>query len=116
MLAKVITWGDDRQESIRKMIRALQDTVILGVTTNIPYLIDILENPLFKKGDISVNFLQENMEPWQVNPDTSNSTWLALAAYEALVDGIGKQGMAVNNVASENDDPWDSEEGWRNVA
>jgi acetyl-CoA carboxylase biotin carboxylase subunit len=115
MLAKVITWGDDRREAIRKMIRALQDTVILGVTTNIPYLLDILENPLFLDGDISVNFLQENMEPWQANPDTSNSTWLALAAHEVLIDGLDEPGFGDNNKASGNADPWDSREGWRNV-
>jgi acetyl/propionyl-CoA carboxylase alpha subunit len=116
MLAKVITWGDDRRESIRKMIRALQDTVILGVTTNIPYLLDILGNPLFLNGDISVNFLQENMEPWHANPDTSNSTWLALAAYEVLIGGSDEQGFGDNNSANGYADPWDSREGWRNVA
>ena len=115
MLAKVITWGDDRRESIRKLIRALQDTVILGVTTNIPYLLDVLENPLFEDGDISVNFLQENMEPWHADPDTSNSTWLALAAYEALVDGANESVFAVNNKAGRHADPWDDRDGWRNV-
>ncbi len=116
MLAKVITWGDDRRESIRKMIRALQDTVILGVTTNIPYLLDILENPLFLNGDISVNFLQENMEPWHASPDTSNSTWLALAAHEVLIDGADEPGFGDNKKASGIADPWDIPEGWRNVA
>jgi acetyl/propionyl-CoA carboxylase alpha subunit len=116
MLAKVITWGDDRRESIRKMIRALQDTVILGVTTNIPYLLDILENPLFLNGDISVNFLQENMEPWHASPDTSNSTWLALAAHEVLIDGLDEQEFGDNSMVNGNTDPWDSREGWRNVA
>ncbi|MFQ5420817.1 MAG: acetyl/propionyl/methylcrotonyl-CoA carboxylase subunit alpha, partial [Anaerolineae bacterium] len=36
MLAKIITWGQDRDEAIRKMVRALQETAILGLTTNIP--------------------------------------------------------------------------------
>jgi acetyl/propionyl-CoA carboxylase alpha subunit len=115
MLAKVITWGDDRQEAIRKMVRALQDTVILGVTTNIPYLLDILEHPDFETGDISVNFLQKNLEPWQVKPDMTNSTWLALAAFEALNNGfdLASKGDSVKD--SENYDPWNSLDGWRNV-
>src|SRR5690606_36616969 len=45
MLAKIITWGADRPEAIRKMVQALQDTVVLGVTTNLPYLLAILEHP-----------------------------------------------------------------------
>ena len=116
MLAKVITWGDDRRESIRKMIRALQDTVILGVTTNIPYLLDILENLFFLHGDVSVRFLDEYMQPWQANPDTSNSTWLALAAYESLIGSSNEEATGGHNKENNYPDPWDSRDGWRNVA
>ena len=44
MLAKVITWGHTRQEAVAKMVRALRDTIILGVTTNIPYFGWILDS------------------------------------------------------------------------
>ena len=56
LLAKIITHGDDRQEAIRKMVRALQDTVIFGVTTNIPYLLDILNHREFLSGNVSRGF------------------------------------------------------------
>jgi acetyl-CoA carboxylase biotin carboxylase subunit len=117
MLAKVITWGDDRHEAIRKMIRALQDTVILGVTTNIPYLVDILQHPEFKRGRISTSFLEEHMEPWSPSSDTSNSTWLAIAAYEALKESrLTGSSTTIQDGASISSDPWNDAAGWRNVS
>jgi 3-methylcrotonyl-CoA carboxylase alpha subunit len=115
MLGKIITWGDDRAEVIRKMRQALQDTVVLGVTTNIPYLLDILEHPAFLAGEITTNFLDEHLMPWAPDPDVSNSTWLAIAALEAL----GGNAQAGDRQAGDHDlaetDPWTHAERWRNV-
>jgi acetyl-CoA carboxylase biotin carboxylase subunit len=117
MLAKIITWGDDREEAIRKMIRALQDSVILGVTTNIPYLVDILQHPEFSLGNTNTRFLEEYMEPWKPSPDTTNSTWLAIAAYEAIKDsrGLGES-RASGDPGSPSSDPWTEAGTWRNVS
>jgi acetyl/propionyl-CoA carboxylase alpha subunit len=115
MLAKVITWGDDRSEAIRKMIRALQDTVILGVTTNIAYLLDILSDKDFVRGDISTKFLQERMDPWKPSADTSNSTWLAVAALESLASRQSKTMRNVEKSENRDADIWGSDSGWRNV-
>lgn len=117
MLAKVITWGDDRREAIRKMVRALQDTVILGVTTNIPYLVDILKHPEFASGRINTNFLEQHMEPWTPSPDTSNSTWLAIAAYEAIKESRRAGGPRdADDSRSGSQDPWGETGNWRNVS
>jgi acetyl/propionyl-CoA carboxylase alpha subunit len=117
MLAKIVTWGDDRREAIRKMVRALQDTVILGVTTNIPYLVDILKHPEFDSGKTNTNFLKEHMEPWTPSPDTSNSTWLAIAAYEAI-KGSRRPGGShdEDDPSSGSRDPWKETSNWRNVS
>jgi acetyl-CoA carboxylase biotin carboxylase subunit len=115
MLAKVITWGDDRPEAIRKMIRALQDTVVLGVTTNIPYLLDILQHPNFASGRITTNFLDEQMPEWQPVPDTSNSTWLAMAAHEVLKADGRRLAAAEAAERVEEVDPWGTLSDWRNV-
>jgi len=117
MLAKVVTWGEDRPEAIRKMVRALQDTVILGVTTNIPYLLDILQHPLFIDGQVNTRFLDEHYAHWQPPVDSSNSTWLAIAAFEALRGARKRKPVP----AGENDqpaiqaDPWIHSANWRNV-
>jgi acetyl/propionyl-CoA carboxylase alpha subunit len=116
MLAKVVTWGDDRQESIRKMIRALQDTVILGVTTNIPYLIDILGHPDFSAGKTNTSFLRTKMEPWNPGVDTSNSTWLAVAALELIRKNEESRGTRGEHSSSGDAEPWSEIKGWRNIS
>lgn len=117
MLSKIVTLGDDRQEAIRKMVRALQDTVILGVTTNIPYLVDILQHPDFLEGRVSTQFLEQQMEPWRPAADTSNSTWLAMAAYELLRDqGADRAKAGRYDDQPQPLDPWDERSGWRNVS
>lgn len=57
MLSKVITFGRDREEAIARMIRALGEYQIVGVTTNIHAFQWILNNPLFIEGNFDINFL-----------------------------------------------------------
>ncbi len=57
MLAKLIVWGEDRNQCIRKMILALMRLQYFGVKTNREYLIRILRNNHFQKGEISTHFV-----------------------------------------------------------
>ena len=59
MVAKIITWGRDRMESIVRMRRALEETVIEGIDTTIPLHLRILKDPAFLKGDIHTGYLDE---------------------------------------------------------
>ena len=51
MIAKIITHGDTRNEAISKMKRALEETVIEGVDTNIDFLFQIIKNQNFIRGN-----------------------------------------------------------------
>jgi acetyl-CoA carboxylase biotin carboxylase subunit len=113
MLAKVITWGQDRKEAIVKMIEALEQTVILGVTTNIPYLLTILEEPHFVGGNVSTNYLTEHRADWQASEAVLSEDWLAVAAVEMLL--AGKRSTAVSNLLASPPDPWHLTTNWRNV-
>jgi acetyl-CoA carboxylase biotin carboxylase subunit len=59
MVAKIITWGRDRMESIVRMRRALEETVIEGIDTTIPLHLRILKSPAFLKGELHTGFLDE---------------------------------------------------------
>ena len=59
MIAKVITWDENRPRCIQKMIKVLSDTVIFGVRTNIPYLIQILSHPEFINGKMTTRFIEK---------------------------------------------------------
>ena len=58
MIAKLITHGRDRQESIARMRRALDEFVIEGIKTTIPLHRRILDDPDFQKGHVSTTFLE----------------------------------------------------------
>ncbi len=59
MIAKLITMAQTREEVIAKMIRALDEFVIEGVKTTIPFHKKLLENPRFIKGQYNTGFLEQ---------------------------------------------------------
>ncbi|USD81384.1 acetyl-CoA carboxylase biotin carboxylase subunit [Bacillus safensis] len=58
MIAKVITYGKTREEAIAKMKRALQEFVIEGVYTTIPFHLRLLEHETFVSGNFNTKFLE----------------------------------------------------------
>ncbi len=62
MLAKLIVHGDDRQEALVKMKSALGEFIVEGVTTNIDFHYDILENPAFVSGDYDTSLIETMKE------------------------------------------------------
>jgi 3-methylcrotonyl-CoA carboxylase alpha subunit len=114
MLAKVITWGQDRAEAIRKMERALRETVVLGVATNIGYLRDILAVPAFVAGGTDTNFLARYMAEWRPTAGASEEEWVAAAVWEVV--GTGDDRRRPTADGREVYDPWEAARGWRNVA
>ena len=59
MLAKVIAWGQNRDEARRRLIRALEDTTVFGVTTNRHFLSRIIADDTFGAGEATTAFLQQ---------------------------------------------------------
>jgi acetyl-CoA carboxylase biotin carboxylase subunit len=60
MIAKTIVWDEDRPRAIRKMLQVLDECVIFGVRSNIPYLKAILSHPEFQNGSMTTQFIQKN--------------------------------------------------------
>ncbi|XP_047410169.1 propionyl-CoA carboxylase alpha chain, mitochondrial isoform X2 [Sciurus carolinensis] len=59
MISKLITYGLDRTEALKRMEQALDNYVIRGVTHNIALLREVIINSRFVKGDISTKFLSD---------------------------------------------------------
>jgi len=59
LVAKLIVYGNNRYEAIRTMRRALSEFHIAPIKTTIPFHLRLMDNPLFKKGDISTHFVQD---------------------------------------------------------
>lgn len=58
LIAKIIVHAPTRIEAIRKMKSALRSTIIVGVKTNIPLHLRILDHPSFVRGDYDIHFLE----------------------------------------------------------
>jgi len=59
LVAKIIAFGDTREEAVARMHRALEECRIEGIKTNIPLHLRILKDPAFLKGRYSTNFLEK---------------------------------------------------------
>jgi geranyl-CoA carboxylase alpha subunit len=60
MLAKVISWGEHREEACRKLASAVQDTTLLGVNNNKLFLQNILRHPSFLDGSATTAFIEQH--------------------------------------------------------
>ncbi|MDR6224653.1 acetyl-CoA carboxylase biotin carboxylase subunit [Desmospora profundinema] len=58
MIAKLIVWGKDRPEAIRRMKRSLAEFAIEGISTTIPFHMKLLNNRKFNEGDFHIQFLE----------------------------------------------------------
>lgn len=62
MIAKIITFGTNRNEAISKMKRALEELVIEGVQTNQDFLLQIIRNPNFIRGNFDTSFIENEFQ------------------------------------------------------
>ncbi|MGB9590968.1 MAG: acetyl-CoA carboxylase biotin carboxylase subunit, partial [Candidatus Kryptoniota bacterium] len=69
MIAKLSVWARTREDAIRKMKRALDEYVVLGVKTTIPFCSFVMESTPFKSGRYSTNFVSEF---WNTQPDSND--------------------------------------------
>ncbi|MEN2464739.1 acetyl-CoA carboxylase biotin carboxylase subunit [Ornithinibacillus sp. FSL M8-0202] len=60
MIAKLITYGSTREEAISRMKRALDEFLVEGIHTTIPFHRLIMEHEVFIDGDFNTNFLEEH--------------------------------------------------------
>ena len=62
LLAKLIVTGRDREHAIRRALRSLDEIIIEGTVTNIELHKKILSSEDFKKGSVSIRWLEDNIE------------------------------------------------------
>jgi acetyl/propionyl-CoA carboxylase alpha subunit len=108
MMAKLIAWGDTREATRRRVIEGLRSYPILGVRTNVPFLIALLEHPAFISGDIDTGFVDAERSALvaRLGGDPPLDA-RAVAAYAA--ESISRAGSHSSDVP----DPWTSLKGWR---
>ncbi|MCW5283763.1 acetyl-CoA carboxylase biotin carboxylase subunit [Verminephrobacter eiseniae] len=97
MVAKLVAHARTRDEARRKLHRALQDCVLLGVASNQGFLAECLEHPAFCRGDVDTGFIAEHMGAALAGtcPDSTTVAAAALAAAGWPWHGATRLGHAV---------------------
>jgi acetyl-CoA carboxylase biotin carboxylase subunit len=106
MLAKLIASAESRDAAIARAAAALRAFPILGVRTNLAFLIRVLEHPAFRAGDLHTGFVAEHLEALLQQPPASDAV-LAAAAFARTAPAGPRPGAEVR-VA----DPWTDLRGW----
>ncbi|XP_071564065.1 pyruvate carboxylase, mitochondrial isoform X1 [Temnothorax nylanderi] len=87
LLVKVIAHAGDLQSSCAKMNRVLREFRVRGVKTNIPFLLNVLENQKFLNGIVDTYFIDENPQLFQFQPSQNRAQKLLNYIGTVLVNG-----------------------------
>src|SRR5262249_38043466 len=71
-------WGEDRAQATARLVGALDETIVLGPTTNLAFLRDVLAHPEFAAGRTHTGFLADHLPAWR--PDVAPDLAAAAAA------------------------------------
>ncbi len=113
ILAKVIVWDEDRDNAIARAQRALADTVLLGLPSNIGFLQAVLAHPAFRAGETTIDFVQKHLAQWRPQGEPPAAVMaLALLAAQAAESAMGAGNRRPSSHGPRSDDadafsPWD---------
>lgn len=109
LLAKVVVWDATRDAARRRMIGALSNYVVLGCTTSIPFLLDVLEHPAFVRGDTHTHFVDEHFSGWH-GRERHRTVALIAAALDAARP---RRAATTNHEPAPAESPWTTLGPWR---
>lgn len=107
MISKLIVWGGNRDEAIRRMRRALYEYKITGVKTSIKFLERIMNTPDFIEGNYNTHFIEKNQEYLMAHDDCSACDDMVVIA--AYIDHFSK----VNRVQENNKEFAPAQSRWK---
>jgi 3-methylcrotonyl-CoA carboxylase alpha subunit len=106
LLAKLIVWGADRPQALARMVEALGEFEITGVTTNLPFLGLLMSHPLVARGEVDTGFIERELAALTTSAPSVAALDLAAACVAVLVREQNEQ------VPQSLPSPWDRTDGW----
>src|SRR6185503_10210872 len=103
LLAKIVAWGSDREQARRRLVDALRETVLLGILTNQPFLIQVLESRAFIDGETYTTTLESQSWPEPPMPKEILAAARRWLSSRSVADGA----------PAETPSPWDLLGGFR---
>lgn len=80
MIAKLVTWGENREQAIERMIEAIDNYQISGLKTTLDFGKYVMKHPAFRSGDFDTNFVKQYFSDPLVIKDAMEDEKLALLA------------------------------------
>ncbi len=112
LLAKVIVHAPNRPLAIAKLKQALENFHVLGIKTNISYLLDVIVNEAFLTGKYDTHFLEREFRSWKEPSEIPDSVW---SIYQYLNKKRYSQAQELGRSQNADFSVWDSDDGWSNV-
>ncbi len=91
ILSKLIVLGENRADAIQKMRSALKNYAVLGVTTGIPFLKDVITHSEFAAGDFDTGFIKKHFSNWTPSNNQFLEAALVIAALKSGNSGQRKR-------------------------
>ncbi|BCA29224.1 methylcrotonyl-CoA carboxylase subunit alpha [Metapseudomonas otitidis] len=107
MLAKLIAWGENREEARQRLLAMLEDTAVGGFRTNLAFLRRVLGHPAFAAAELDTGFIERHQGQLLPAPAALPEQVWQLAA-EAF-----RQGDAARIRQDDPHSPWSGNSGWR---
>ena len=87
LLVKVTAWGTNFKQACQRMDRALREFRIRGVKTNIPFLENVVNDPIFQSGDATTSFLDDTPQLFEFESRRDRATKLLTYLADIVVNG-----------------------------
>ncbi|MDO8958975.1 MAG: acetyl/propionyl/methylcrotonyl-CoA carboxylase subunit alpha [Rhodocyclaceae bacterium] len=114
MIAKLIVWDDSRERALARMLQALADYRIVGVTSNVGFLARLVACPSFARADLDTGLIERErafLFPDDAAAAPPREAWLLAALAELLRDQ--NYGAAKAAASGDAHSPWHMRDGWR---
>ena len=86
MIAKLITYGKDREEAISRMERAIDEYQITGITTTLGFGKFVMQHDAFKSGNFDTHFVKKYFQTGQLNNDNESDAEIAAIVMNTLLN------------------------------
>ena len=114
MIAKLIVWDESRERALARMLQALADYRIVGVTSNVAFLTRLVACPSFARADLDTGLIEREhafLFPDAATTEPPREAWLLAALAELLRDQ--NYGAAEAAASGDPHSPWHRRDGWR---
>ena len=111
MIAKLVAWGEDRTEALRRMRRSLAECEVVGVATNIAFLQRLVTHDAFASGQVDTGLIARHREELLLPARPPSAQALALAALAEYVR-MASAGRVARASSADHHSPWNALDTW----